>query len=226
MGNICSNYADQVPHQDINVAEFISVCIFLSEECGKVIRQVEESGVLKTMSKDDKSPVTIADITVQKTIEECLNTLYPSLNIQGEESKESTDTVDAAITADAITKARKKLITSKFLNIHHTGRMDFIEDQLRKTYTEDEISSSHFTTFNTKDAVVWIDPLDGTSDFIKGTLSAVTVLIGLSIKDKSRIGIVHNPYCAEDESVSKTIFGTGEAGAFKLLYNKDMTEQE
>ena len=178
------------------------------------------------MSKDDKSPVTIADITVQKTIEECLNTLYPSLNIQGEESKESTDTVDAAITADAITKARKKLITSKFLNIHHTGRMDFIEDQLRKTYTEDEISSSHFTTFNTKDAVVWIDPLDGTSDFIKGTLSAVTVLIGLSIKDKSRIGIVHNPYCAEDETVSKTIFGTGEAGAFKLLYNKDMTEQE
>ena len=166
------------------------------------------------MSKDDKSPVTIADITVQKTIEECLSALYPSLNIQGEESKESTDTVDAAITADAITKARKQLITSKFLNKHHTDRMDWIEDQLRKTYTEDEISSTHFNTFNTKDAVVWIDPLDGTSDFIKGTLSAVTVLIGLSVKDKSRIGIVHNPYCAEDETQSKTIFGTGEAGAF------------
>ena len=46
-----------------------------------------------------------------------------------------------------------------------------------------------FESFSTKDAVVWIDPLDGTSDFVKGTLSAVTVLIGLSIKDKSRIGI-------------------------------------
>jgi len=38
-----------------------------------------------------------------------------------------------------------------------------------------------FETFKVSDAVVWIDPLDGTSDFVKGTLDAVTVLIGLSI---------------------------------------------
>ena len=42
--------------------------------------------------------------------------------------------------------------------------------------------------------MVWIDPLDGTSDFTKGNLSAVTVLIGLSIKGVSRIGIVHSPF--------------------------------
>lgn len=51
-----------------------------------------------------------------------------------------------------------------------------------------------FTHFSAKDAVVWIDPLDGTSDFVKGNLPAVTVLIGLSIKGESRIGIVHNPF--------------------------------
>jgi len=34
-------------HADINLAEFVSVLIFLSEECGKVIRQVESSGDLK-----------------------------------------------------------------------------------------------------------------------------------------------------------------------------------
>ena len=123
------------------------------------------------------------------------------------------------MTPDCITKEIKQFITASFLNKSHDSRMSFIEDQLRKTYKEDEISSFHFNTFNTRDAVVWIDPLDGTSDFIKGTLSAVTVLIGLSIKDKSRIGIVHNPYCVEDESVGKTIFGTGEQGAFKLSYN-------
>jgi 3'-phosphoadenosine 5'-phosphosulfate (PAPS) 3'-phosphatase len=80
------------------------VCIFLAEESGKVIREVEESGVLQTMSKTDASPVTIADIKVQKTIEECLSTLYPALNIQGEESKESTDKVDAALKPDKITQ--------------------------------------------------------------------------------------------------------------------------
>ena len=48
----------------ISVAEFLSVCIFLAEEGGKVIREVQESGVLETMSKSDSSPVTIADIKV------------------------------------------------------------------------------------------------------------------------------------------------------------------
>ena len=37
-----------VAHQNINIAEFLSVLIYLTEECGKVIRQVEESGDLKT----------------------------------------------------------------------------------------------------------------------------------------------------------------------------------
>lgn len=69
---------------------------------------------------------------------------------------------------------------------------------MRKTYSIDEISSDDFETFNTKDAVVWIDPLDGTSDFVKGNLPAVTVLIGLSIKGFSRAGVVHNPFSFKD----------------------------
>ena len=72
------------------MAEFLSVCIFLSEESGKVIRQVEESGDLKTKTKGADGPCTIADIRVQKTIEQNLKHLYPGLTICGEESKEST----------------------------------------------------------------------------------------------------------------------------------------
>ena len=83
-----------------------------------------------------------------------------------------------------------------------------------------------FETFNTKDAVVWIDPLDGTKDFVKGNHSAVTVLIGLSINAKSRIGIIHAPYAEDGSKFGKTIFGTGEHGAFKLDYSKEMTETE
>jgi 3'(2'), 5'-bisphosphate nucleotidase len=73
-----------------------------------------------------------------------------------------------------------------------------INDILRKTYCSDEISSENFETFSTKDAVVWIDPLDGTQDFVNGNLTAVTVLIGLSLANKSRIGIVHKPFSDED----------------------------
>lgn len=69
---------------------------------------------------------------------------------------------------------------------------------LKATYTEIEDVDSPFDKFSTKDAVVWIDPLDGTSDFVKGNLSAVTVLIGLSINNHSRLGVVHNAFSDED----------------------------
>lgn len=97
---------------------------------------------------------------------------------------------------------------------------------MRTYYGEDEVSVDTWETFNTKDAVVWIDPLDGTSDFVKGNLPAVTVLIGLSIKDKSRLGIVHNPFSEDDREVGKTIFGSAEHGVFKVLSDKQLTTEE
>lgn len=105
-------------------------------------------------------------------------------------------------------------------------RRGWIEDTLRTYYGEDEVSIDPWETFNTKDAVVWIDPLDGTSDFVKGNLPAVTVLIGLSIKDKSRLGIVHNPFSEDDREVGKTIFGSAEHGVFKVLSDKNLTTEE
>lgn len=67
---------------------------------------------------------------------------------------------------------------------------------------------------------MWIDPLDGTSDFVKGNLPAVTVLIGLSLKNHSRIGVVHNPFAEEDPAKGRTMFGTIEHGLFKIDYDE------
>ena len=89
-----------------------------------------------------------------------------------------------------------------------------------------EIAEKNFETFNTSNAVVWIDPLDGTSDFVKGNLPAVTVLIGLAVDGYSRAGVIHNPFSVEDQEKSVTFFGTGEHGAFKTPFTMDMGEQE
>ena len=91
--------------QDIPLAEFISVCIYLSEECGKIIREVHESGQKDTAEKaDDQGPVTMADIKIQKTLEVNLNTLYPSLTVLGEEEKAMTDKVDSTVDPKDIIK--------------------------------------------------------------------------------------------------------------------------
>lgn len=79
---------------------------------------------------------------------------------------------------------------------------------------------SEFDEFDASKAVVWIDPLDGTSDFVAGNLSAVTVLIGLAIDGVPKIGVVHNAFETSDPaSPGMTIFGTQEHGAFRLDFD-------
>lgn len=43
------------------------------------------------------NPVTVADLKVQKTLEENLKALYPTLRVQGEESKESIAEMESVI---------------------------------------------------------------------------------------------------------------------------------
>jgi len=105
------------------------------------------------------------------------------------------------------------------------SRYEF-NNAMRVIYGDD--IEDKFEEFSTKDAVVWVDPLDGTTEFVNGNLSGVTVLIGLAIKGIPKIGVVHNPYMTNDATCNgMTIFGTQEHGAFRLDYDpkKDIKEQ-
>jgi len=55
---------------------------------------------------------------------------------------------------------------------------------------------TNFESFNTSNSVVYIDPLDGTKDFVNGNKYAVTVLIGLAINGIPKVGIIHNPFAS------------------------------
>ena len=117
----------EASHQDINLAEFVSVLIYLSEECGKIIREVESSGDLKTVDKSNMTPVTMADLRVQKTLEVCLRHHYPTLNIQGEESKESIADIAPSVAPESITADVKNLIKKEWLNENQKKRLSFLE---------------------------------------------------------------------------------------------------
>ena len=82
-----------------------------------------------------------------------------------------------------------------------------------------------FEDFDPKEACVWIDPLDGTSNFVKGNFDCVTTEIGLSINGESRIGIVHNEFfdIKGDKSllIPATFYATIEHGAYALEGSPD-----
>jgi len=128
------------------VAEFLSVCVYLAERSGDIIRDVEATGEKQISMKVD-GPVTIADIRAQKTITENLLALYPSLVIKGEESDKSMENVDAACKPEELTDAIRNLLKNETIQQNHIDRASFIED-LHKAgvFGEDEISSKSFET--------------------------------------------------------------------------------
>ena len=62
--------------------------------------------------------------------------------------------------------------------------------------------------------VIWIDPLDGTKGFTEGHLHHITSLIGVSIDQRPRIGVIHKPYYNQIYMQGRTYFGTPECGIF------------
>ena len=70
--------------------------------------------------------------------------------------------------------------------------------------------------------VIWIDPLDGTTGFTEGHLNHITCLVGVAIRGRPRIGIIHKPFYLQGLKQGRTYFGTPECGIFM----KDKFPQE
>ncbi|KAG6463283.1 hypothetical protein O3G_MSEX013780 [Manduca sexta] len=136
--------------------------------------------------KDDYQ--TEADRSAQRCIIASLATLYPKLNIIGEED-----------------------------NANNVG--DVSSDWLVVDADKDVLSLQcpvHLQSVKEEDIVVWVDPLDGTSEYTQGFLEHVTVLIGISVNEKPIAGVIHQPYykntVGEDVKVGRTIWGLQDAG--------------
>ena len=57
-----------------------------------------------------------------------------------------------------------------------------------------KICPTEFANVKDEEIVIWVDPLDGTSDYTQGFLNYVTVLIGIAVNGKAIAGVIHQPY--------------------------------
>jgi len=145
----------------LNICEFFSVCSQLILEAGKIIHETFDPKNLQVQIKNGSEPFTEADVKVQTLIIKGLKSCWPNLNIIAEE--EETYKGDFSFDFDSL-------------------ETDLVPESLFKGLKSLEV--------NIEDAIVWIDPIDGTSEFIQGYLHSVTTLIGVSIKGESKIGII------------------------------------
>lgn len=56
------------------------------------------------------------------------------------------------------------------------------------------INNDYNMFYYAKDLCIWLDPLDGTKEFVKGKLQFVTCMIGVSYKDRPLFGVISRPF--------------------------------
>lgn len=178
----------------------ISSAIGVATRAGAEVRQITRTGKLGIVDKGVCDYQTEADRRAQRMIVVSLAKKFPKSIIVGEEDLVDDKKADASLLVE-----------------------DADESVLSQTLPKE------YENVKEEDVTIWIDPLDGTSEFVKGvSYEHVTVLIGISVDGKSVAGIINQPFYGqkvgeEDKTTGRTMWGLVGLGCFGVT-PKLMTE--
>lgn len=138
------------------------------------------------MSKGTNDLQTEADRSAQRCIIASLLNLYPNITVIGEEGKSDLNV------------PKDWLVTEN------------CADFLAKNGNS---CPDHLAGIQSEDIVVWVDPMDGTTEYTQGFLERVTVMIGIAFKDEPVGGVIHQPYFdGGNGSLGRTLWGVKGIG--------------
>jgi len=175
----------------------LSACIHLARRGGAIIRDEHSRGQLGTHNKKiacdaravaampANEVLTVADTRAQDAIITSLRTMFPKLRIVGEEGE-----VPALEQPTGLNEV--PLLEEDAFSVPPALAISLTSD----------------------DTCLWIDPLDGTKEFVMNRLDNVSVLIGIAVCDRPVAGVILQPFLrGEDDSADGTVaFGAIGAG--------------
>jgi len=188
---------------NLSLKDLLSTCYTLSSHACGIIRKVqakretEGAEALNATLKDEndsRTYLTEADTAAQELIWNGLRSVYgPHLSIVGEED---------AVEEEANWSIKEDSIGAKVLNDYHIP---------------EDIQQLAFS-----DVVVFVDPVDGTREFVEGRLSACQNLIGISYRGRALAGVVGLPFTRLTNDGSQISCGNTETKIiFGVVGSKD-----
>lgn len=142
--------------------------VSIATVAGSIVRRVLASGKLDIVDKGVNDLQTQADRSAQHCIVSSLSKRFPGICIIGEE-----DLGDSEQPYSELVEGTDSSVLAKSC------------PQTLESTTVDDV-------------VVWVDPLDGTSEFAQGFLEHVTILIGVSVRGRAVGGVVCQPFYMAD----------------------------
>ncbi|KAJ8673862.1 hypothetical protein QAD02_005124 [Eretmocerus hayati] len=172
------------------IIRLVASCVSAAAKAGEIIRDVKSRGELNIVEKKKDDYQTEADRSAQRCIVASLNKRFPDVKVIGEEELPNQEILDDWVVTNMDSEVMKVHLPSELQNI------------------------------KAEDLCIWVDPLDGTREYVQGTVEQVTVLIGVAVKDKAVAGVIHQPYFknSQDGSLGRTLWGIDSVGigGFKL----------
>ncbi|VDD82129.1 unnamed protein product [Mesocestoides corti] len=146
------------------IMRLMASSVSVASKAGVIIRKVLASGKLGVVDKGVNDLQTQADRSAQHCIVSSLSKHFPGLCIIGEEDLDDGDQPFSEVVEELDSDVLSKKCPAEL----ESAALD--------------------------DIVVWVDPLDGTSEFAQGFLEHVTVLIGVAVKGRAVGGVVCQPF--------------------------------
>ena len=179
----------------VDLTDLLSTCVDACERGCAEIRRVaaqldrnNEGGVRQVDYKiagDPRSALTAADLAAQLAVVEPLATAWPGLRIVGEEDLacDVGAAADGAVCASPLIEVQPVPVLRrdrcdglrKYASIAQEERRDIVEASLERV-------------------TVFVDPLDGTREFVEGRLENAQCLVGGAVAGRAVAGAVGLPF--------------------------------
>ncbi len=189
------------------ISQLLSTCVFACERGCLAIRTVQASresagsgDTFKVELKDKNDPrsaLTEADhaahIAITASLRKTWDASSETLNIVCEEDDGNCEDAVLAYMNDVNNLPLPK---------------DLLDDDIGET-----------TDIDASDITIFVDPLDGTREFVEGRLSNCQVLVGIAVGGEAIAGAIGIPFPSDDMNTEPTIvygiadFGTGVKGS-------------
>ncbi|KOC64741.1 3'(2'),5'-bisphosphate nucleotidase 1 [Habropoda laboriosa] len=166
------------------LSRIVASSVTATIRAGKIIRDVMTHGGLNIVEKSKNDLQTEADRCAQRCIIASLNHQFPNITIIGEEESSNCEVPSDWV----VTEADQEVLKLKL--------------------------PAHLEDIDPKDVCIWVDPLDGTAEYVQGLVEHVTVLVGVAIGHRAIGGVIHQPYYknAESKILGRTLWGINGVG--------------
>ncbi len=153
----------------------VRFAIKAARQAALLVKDVQAEMVTDALTKNDRSPVTVADFAAQALVSHLLQSTFPDDPMVGEEDSQALQTPEEAETLKAVT--------------------NFVRTRIQKVKKADVLALIDYGASESSSRFWTLDPIDGTKGFLRGQQYAVA--FALVVDGQVEIGVLGCPNLTE-----------------------------